>query len=161
MLSVPIFVCIYLFFELYLSIPLSIYAVESVFLLFIPFTITLGSTFAMGISYIKYTRNNEIVVSHHAKSHWKIVKITSFIVFGYIFTYGPSVFLIVYMLSHYGEDVYDNKVIYYFEPLCPLSGISDFIVYCVIDEEFKKYVKSLFYKLLCSPCRMSSEVQLS
>ena len=159
--SVPIFVPIYLVLLNSLSLPWLVLLIMFPLMLSLSLLVPLGSTLTMCISYIRYTRSNSLHSSDcsavsNARDHRKIVRMTSSIVIAYFVTSVPTIALTICFLI-YGYNEKFLMISYKIEPLIYLSGISDFIVYIIIDAQFRNYVMFIFRERMCSWCSFNLE----
>ena len=119
-----------------------------------PFLATITSTVGMMVAYfidikkngVHFASDNNGTISN-PRNHSKLVKTAALISIGYVITSGPPVFAILYKAvsgNSIGSIVYEIAF-----PLFYLTGIVDVTVYSYLDDEFRKYAKTLYDRLCC------------
>ena len=130
--------------------------------LFIPFVLTITSTLAMSFVYYRNERNstvrstgNTVISNRKDDCNWKMVKMTSLMVAGYVIICLPLISTIIITvigpsLRHDSDAIWSNeRAEGYARIVFNLNTIVDVIIYSFVDEEFQNHVKCLYRKIRC------------
>ena len=145
-----VLLAVYMVYRQYPSVTLA--SVSLMFYILLPFLILICCTVVMLLAYVR-NRNNTVgaggsVRGRRGANHGKLVTVTTMIVIGYSATCLPYVVSNYYYLSRdFLPFQYRN------EPFATLTynalylnRLVDFIVYSVLDERFRLYIKNTFLR---------------
>ena len=119
---------------------------------FLPLAITIICTFAMVATYLNHSKGNfkdvdDTVITRSKHAHWRPVRVTTWITFGYIVTCTP--YLVTYVIYYAETRVTDALAVAfrYATTWNILIGLSDVVTYCFLDDNFTQHAKRIILKV--------------